>query len=138
MIIQSFQKLNFTIKLTEHKTKYIRPIYTWKTASATNCSSLRVSWCHSFLWYKSASVLYQSESSGWVVRRESRYWSAAISYWISTVCCQKKLGFVWGFLYIKPWDLISPELTFPRRNEWSIWGGCYMNCCLNPTRLVCN
>lgn len=51
---------------------------TWKTARATNCSSLRVSWCHSFFWYRSSSELYQSASSGCALRCDSRYFRAAI------------------------------------------------------------
>lgn len=52
---------------------------TWKTARATNCSSLRVSWCHSLFWYRSARELYHSPSSGWELRRDSRYCRAAMA-----------------------------------------------------------
>lgn len=52
---------------------------TWKTARATNCSSLRVSWCQSLFWYRSASELYQSESSGCELRSDSKYCRAAIA-----------------------------------------------------------
>ena len=55
----------------------------WKTARATNCSSLRVSWCQSFLWYRSARELYHSASSGWAARSDSRYCKAAMAIeWI--------------------------------------------------------
>ena len=50
---------------------------TWKTVRATNCSSLAVSWCQSFLWYRSAREAYHSPSSGWALRSVSRYCSGA-------------------------------------------------------------
>lgn len=49
---------------------------TRNTARATNCSSLMVSWCHSFRWYRSAKAPYQSASSGCAFCWDSRYCSA--------------------------------------------------------------
>jgi hypothetical protein len=52
---------------------------TWTTARARNWSSLRVSWCHSFRWYRSASAAYHSASSGRVARCASRNSSTAVA-----------------------------------------------------------
>jgi hypothetical protein len=52
---------------------------TWKTASATNCSSFCVSWCQSLRSYRSAMLVYHSASSGWAALCRSKYCNAAIA-----------------------------------------------------------